>query len=233
MQLWQHHLLVQTRYENLSCYYRLTMSIDAGRMACCIPKMKAFNILDLIYFFLCFLSINFIMLVLWGVFRSLFQVFYYYYYWFLNHLGGNIHVRLCMNIHSVDSLVSVLHHFTCSSCNTDFPSFLKEGMTAGYCFGKWKKPSTPESSQFSWKGSIILTSFAWLSTVATQKYSLEVRRSYEKETWPTKNVRTISQILPSTKAFDTMFGTKRVLKLCWMTEDSPGTGNGWSWAGIR
>lgn len=47
---------------------------------------------------------------------------------------------------------------------------------ASYC-GIWKKPSTHESNQFSWKGNITPISFAWLSTVAIRRCSPEVRKS--------------------------------------------------------
>lgn len=53
---------------------------------------------------------------------------------------------------------------------------VKEEMIAGFCYGTWNKLSTPESSPYSLKESIILTFSAWLSTVGTPKYSLEVRR---------------------------------------------------------
>lgn len=53
---------------------------------------------------------------------------------------------------------------------------VKEEMIAGFCYGTWNKLSTPESSPYNLKESIILTFSAWLSTVGTPKYSLEVRR---------------------------------------------------------
>lgn len=52
------------------------------------------------------------------------------------------------------------------------------GSIAGFYYGTWNKLSTPELSPYSWKESIIPTFFAWLSTVGTPKYSLEVRRRF-------------------------------------------------------
>lgn len=75
-------------------------------------------------------------------------------------------------------------------------------MTAvSYC-GIWKKPSTHESNQFSWKENITPISFAWLSTVAIRRCSLEVRKSsliHWSLSCDCLRVEAMSEILPYMK----------------------------------
>lgn len=72
---------------------------------------------------------------------------------------------------------------------------------ASYC-GIWKKPSTHESNQFSWKENITPISFAWLSTVAIRRCSLEVRKSsliHWSLSCDCLRVEAMSEILPHMK----------------------------------